>query len=85
MATNMNKSAVKITTKKHPYGNKANLTEKIVLNAATKAIRKASSRAMLTTGFVVKAENGWVVRMDADGTVHQIKKIKTIKSKIVTD
>jgi len=81
----MNKSTAKVAPKKHSPGGKVNLTDKILFKAADKALRTAATKAMQTMGFVIKTENGWLVREESDGTIHKIKKLKAIKSKIVLD
>lgn len=64
-----------------------NVTKQVLARAAKPAIVKASRRAMEVAGYIVKAENGWVVRVDQDGTVSKISKIsKTTRPKqIVLD
>lgn len=66
---------------------KATLTKRVVVRAGGNAVRKASARAMELEGFIVKADNGWVVRHYADGRIERLKRISTVKptSKIVLD
>ncbi len=66
---------------------KAYLTKRILVSAARSAIRKASDTAMDVMGYVIKAENGWVIRIDKDGTKKRLSKISQGKkpSKIVLD
>ena len=45
----------------------AYLTKRDVVRVATAAIKRASTQAMKTAGYVIKAENGWVVRENQDG------------------
>jgi len=54
----------------------AYLTKRDVVRVATAAIKRASTQAMKTAGYVIKAENGWVVRENQDGSIHRIKEIK---------
>jgi len=65
----------------------AYLTKRILVSVARAAIRKASDSAMDIMGYVVKAENGWVIREDKDGTKTRLEKISKGKkpSKIVLD
>ena len=78
---------VKTIAKKKAAPAKATLTKRVVVRAGGNAVRKASARAMAIEGFVVKAEEGWIVRHYADGRVERLKKISTAKhpSKIVLD
>lgn len=54
----------------------AYLTKRDVVRVATAAIKKASNQAMKTAGYVIKAESGWIVRENQDGSIHRIKEIK---------
>lgn len=65
----------------------AHLTKRDVVRVATAAVKKASNQAMKTAGYVIKAENGWVVRENKDGSIDRIKKIKgaSIHYKLVLD
>ena len=54
----------------------AYLTKRILVSVAKKAIKEASERAMDIMGYVVKAEDGWVIREDRDGTKTKIAKIE---------
>lgn len=78
---------VQTKSKKKAASGKAALTKRIVVRAGGNAVRKASARAMALEGFVVKAEEGWIVRHYADGRVERLKRISTVKrpSKIVLD
>ncbi|PSR56273.1 hypothetical protein AHMF7605_23610 [Adhaeribacter arboris] len=48
------------------------LTKEVLVRATSPAVRKASQEAMKIKGFVIKAENGWVVREDKNGTITQL-------------
>jgi hypothetical protein len=65
----------------------AYLTKRVIVRATRKTFIKASEKAMKTLGYVVKAENGWVVRENIDGTKEKLHKIEKVKrsSKIVFD
>jgi len=65
----------------------AYLTKRILQQASRAAFQRASVRAMKTMGYLIKAENGWLIRENADGSVEKISKLATVKrpSKIVLD
>jgi hypothetical protein len=66
---------------------KAYLTKRDIVRVSKAAITKASNQAMKTAGYVIKAENGWVVRENEDGSIDRIKEIKGASShrKLVLD
>ena len=51
------------------------LTKRIVKRQAKKAVYRASVNAMEVAGFVIRVEDGWVVKEYKDGTIEQIKKL----------
>ena len=53
------------------------LTDNIFARASTHAIRAASLRAMDLTGYVVKAEGDWIVRVNKDGSRANVSKIES--------
>lgn len=59
----------------------AYLTKRILVAKAQAAGRIAAKNAMETMGYVIVAEDGWVVRKGADGSIHRIKRIKSHESK----
>ncbi len=65
----------------------AYLTKRDIVRVATAAVIKASEQAMETVGYVIKAENGWLVRENKDGSIDRIKEIKgaSIRGKLVLD
>jgi ribosomal protein S19E (S16A) len=65
----------------------AYLTKRDVIRVASAAVKRASVKAMQTAGYVIKAENGWVVRENEDGSIDRIKEIKGASSpnKLVLD
>jgi hypothetical protein len=66
--------------------NKRYVTKRVITSAVGSAVRKASSNAMTSMGYVVKAENGWVVREDSNGIVRKISKIvRAYPSTVVLD
>ncbi len=58
----------------------AYLTKRDIVRLATAAVKKASNQAMQTVGYVIKAEDGWVVRENKDGSISKIKQIKGASS-----
>ncbi|MBU1901541.1 hypothetical protein KKG82_04205 [Patescibacteria group bacterium] len=43
------------------------LTKRILLHATGKAIRETSARAMEMVGYLIRVDNGWIVKETADG------------------
>ncbi|SEG18278.1 hypothetical protein [Algoriphagus boritolerans] len=67
---------VKKTKRAKVSKNTAYLTKRDLVRVASAAVRKASDDSMQIAGYVVKAENGWIVRENSDGSVIQIEKLK---------
>ncbi|HEV2480598.1 MAG TPA: hypothetical protein VGS79_13070 [Puia sp.] len=64
--------------KKVPSGSsrrKAYLTKRILVSAARSGVRDAAKETMATMGYVIIAEDGWVIRKFADGTREKIEPI----------
>ena len=59
-----------------PQKTTAYLTNRDLVRVASAAVKKASDTSMQIAGYVVKAENGWIVRENSDGSVIQLKKLK---------
>lgn len=57
---------------------KAYMTKRILERAVGAAMRRASQEAMATVGYVIKAENGWVVQVDQDGKETRLSKIQSV-------
>ncbi|HTJ52085.1 MAG TPA: hypothetical protein VL443_21635 [Cyclobacteriaceae bacterium] len=55
---------------------KVYLTKRALQRATSKAGRTLSTEAMNIKGYVIRAENGWVVRINNDGTKERLKAIK---------
>jgi hypothetical protein len=72
------KSRLKAGKKTAAGKETAYVTKRVLVRAAGPAVVKASRRAMEVAGYVVKAENGWVVRVEKDGTKSRISKINSI-------
>ncbi len=52
------------------------LTKRILVSSARRAGLKASKEAMQLMGYIVVAENGWVIKKYADGSVEQLEPIE---------
>lgn len=63
------------------------LTKRITFSQSNKAIKTAAKDAMELVGYVVVAEDGWVVKKHHDGTVERIKEIDKVEQpeKIILD
>lgn len=59
---------------------KAYLTKRALLRATGKATRKISSQAMKLKGYIIQAENGWVVKIDKDGNRERLSQIKGVNT-----
>jgi hypothetical protein len=53
------------------------LTKRILVNASRIQGVKASKEAMRVMGYVVVAENGWVVKKYADNSIERISQLAT--------
>lgn len=79
---------MKVSTKSNRKSTETTyLTKRIIQRATRKTFINASEKAMKTLGYVIKAENGWVVRENIDGTKEKLHKIEKVKrtSKVVFD
>ena len=56
---------------------RAYLTKRALLRATGKATHSVSLQAMNLKGYVVQAENGWVVKIDNTGRRENIGRIAT--------
>lgn len=75
----MRKRRAKKATKRY-------VTKRVFKAAVGTAVRKASDQAMRSMGYVVKAENGWVIRENSDGTKVVLSKIdQAPQSNLVLD
>jgi hypothetical protein len=54
------------------------LTRRVLVRAASPAFREAAKEAMRIKGYVIKAENGWVVREDSNGTITRLSPIEPV-------
>ncbi len=71
------KTVVKKKSKYNTTDGHAYLTKRTVVAKAKTAGKKASVAAMLTMGFVVTIEKGWVVKKYADGRIERINLINS--------
>jgi len=61
---------------------KTYLTTRRLTTAARTAGRKAAAQAMITMGFVVIADNGWVIRKYSDGRIEKLEPLATKETKL---
>jgi hypothetical protein len=54
----------------------AYLTKRVVVSKAGQATRNAYNEALITSGSVVKEEDGWIVRKHQDGRIDRISVVK---------
>jgi hypothetical protein len=57
----------------------AYITKRVMVSSSRAAVRSAAARAIESVGYVIKADNGWVIREGKDGTKQKIAKYKTSK------
>jgi hypothetical protein len=62
--------------------NSQELTKDIIVKVARKGIRNAARKSLLTMGYTIQAQNGWLVKISSDGVVSKIKEVKKSKYKI---
>lgn len=77
---------IKKSPKKTAAKKKANyVTKRVMKSAIGKAIRKASASTKHSMGYVIKAENGWVIREELDGTKTKLSKIDKSNQPLALD
>lgn len=64
--------------------NKAYLTKRVLVRATRKGTRSIASEAMNIKGYVVKAENGWVVKVHHTGQQERLSRLNR-SSEVVLD
>ena len=74
----MDKTAVKKNKSINADGE-VYLTKRILLRAAKKGIKAAAAETLTVMGYNVISENGWVVKVYADGKREQIKEMPKVK------
>lgn len=62
-----------VQQEKQPY-----LTKRMLVNAAAKGFKKASEEAMQLMGYIVIAQDGWVVKKYADGKIEKLSLIEQV-------
>ncbi|WP_268122881.1 hypothetical protein [Roseivirga pacifica] len=55
------------------------LTKRILFSRTKKAFKDAAEDAMNLVGYVVVAEDGWVVKKHQDGRVERIKELDQVE------
>jgi hypothetical protein len=55
------------------------LTKRVLVTAVSRGFRTAAAATMEVQGYNVIAEDGWVVKVYADGRKERIKKIASVK------
>jgi hypothetical protein len=63
----------------------AYLTTRILERAARKAFREAAKSSMERMGYVVVAQDGWIIRLFKDGRIEQIEQIQKLNIPFVLD
>ncbi len=71
------KGVVKKKSKYNTIDGHAYLTKRTIVAKAKTAGKKASAAAMLTMGFVITVEKGWVIKKYADGHIERINLINS--------
>jgi len=51
------------------------LTKRLLVSAAKRGIRKAAAETMQIMGYVIIAQNGWVIKKYADGRIEKIEQL----------
>ena len=57
---------------------KAYITKRVLERAVGAAMRRASQEAMDTVGYVIKAADGWVVKVDQHGNHTRLSRIQPV-------
>jgi len=60
-------------TKKAVHSNRTYLTKRRLVSAARTGIRNAAANTMDVMGYTVVAQDGWVVKKYADGTIEKLE------------
>jgi hypothetical protein len=61
------------------------VTKRVLKSAIDKAFRKASASTRKSIGYVIKAENGWVIREELDGRKTRLSKINKSNHPLALD
>ncbi|HUX84077.1 MAG TPA: hypothetical protein VMV20_02505 [Chitinophagaceae bacterium] len=62
-------------SKKHSGKHSTYLTKRILISSAKSGVRKASEDTMRVMGYVIVAQDGWIVKKFADGVIERIQPI----------
>jgi len=63
-------------SKKKPAAKKAYLTKRILVSASTRAVKKAAAETLKIKGYLLVAENDWLVKKYADGREEKISRLE---------
>jgi hypothetical protein len=55
------------------------VTKRVIVSSSKLAVQKAVAKAIKTAGYLIKAQDGWVVREEPNGELHRILKYKSSK------
>ncbi|MCL6261758.1 hypothetical protein M3O96_21885 [Aquiflexum sp. TKW24L] len=55
--------------------DKEYITTRLVENRSKKAFKAGAKKAMKSNGYVIIAQDGWVVKKSADGTIERLEEI----------
>lgn len=66
---------------------KASLTKRALVRAVNKGTRDKAAKAMELMGYVMKVEDGWVIKVDKDGKKTRVSELETepTPTKIIVD
>ncbi len=77
------------TTLSHSNNNHSSgayITKRLIISSSRAAVRDAAARAIESVGYVIKAQDGWIIREGKDGSRKKIAKYKFSKaSRLVLD
>ncbi len=74
----MRREPVKVKNGTNAEG-KSYLTKRMLLSTTAKAIKDAAAKSMEVQGFNIIAEDGWVVKVLANGEREKIRQLSKIK------
>ncbi len=72
-------------TAKRPKSKKAYLTKRGLIRAATPAIRRAARKTLKNMGHTIIYKDGWIIDVDKEGNVKQLKEVKKIEAELDLD
>ncbi|GAA4419263.1 hypothetical protein GCM10023187_53400 [Nibrella viscosa] len=58
---------------------RADVTRRVLVRATSAAVRQASQKAMEVSGYIIQAQDGWVVRLDRDGQETRLAPINRVE------